>query len=183
MRSIINRKLLTAAAATGILSLTGGFALAANSAASTGGTPGPGTGHHHEVPLPASLCGKGMQLGGVAGAAVGDLCAHIDDDPGGYGDGPGHGHPKPPSTPPPSTPPTSAPPTYTPPTSTPPTSTPPTSTPPTSAPPKPELPDTGADTATLMGAAAVSAALLIGGTVMYLRGGRLVRAGRQERRH
>ncbi|WP_432816260.1 hypothetical protein [Streptomyces vilmorinianum] len=35
----------------------------------------------------------------------------------------------------------------------------------------------------VMGAAAGSAALLIGGTVVYLRAGRAARAGRSERRH
>ncbi|MER5735944.1 hypothetical protein ABT117_09735, partial [Streptomyces sp. NPDC002262] len=52
----------------------------------------------------------------------------------------------------------------------------PPSTPP-HGPDKPELPDTGSDPA-LWGAAAVSAALIIGGTVVQLRGGRLVRSRR-----
>ncbi|MBT2439437.1 hypothetical protein J7E93_04725, partial [Streptomyces sp. ISL-36] len=72
----------------------------------------------------------------------------------------------------PTHPPTTHPPTY------------PPSTPPggPGGPGKPELPDTGGDPA-LMGAAAVSAALIIGGTLVSLRAGRVVRAGRPVRRH
>ncbi|MEU2241632.1 chaplin family protein, partial [Streptomyces sp. NPDC018338] len=104
MRSIISRKVLTAAAATGILSLTGGFALAANSHAGTGDSPGPGTGSQVQAPLPADVCGKSMELGGFVAAAVGDLCAQAGE-PGGYGDEPGEpthpGEPtEPPTTPP-----------------------------------------------------------------------------------
>ncbi|MFD9031749.1 hypothetical protein ACFVZW_11460 [Streptomyces sp. NPDC059567] len=258
MRSIISRKLFTAAAATGILSLTGGFALAANSGDGPGDSPHPDTGHHLQVPLPANLCGHPVHLEGPAAVAVGDLCAHPGkDEPDGYGDDDGHENPdhpgehptkppthsepptkppttpptkpptthpptkpptthptKPPTTPPtkpPTTPPTkppttppTKPPTHSepptkPPTTHPPTKPPtkpptthPTKPPTTTAPPthpggpggpgKPELPDTGGDAA-LMGAAAVSAALLIGGSVVYLRAGRVARAGRPERRH
>ncbi|MFF9848950.1 hypothetical protein ACF1G9_08970, partial [Streptomyces litmocidini] len=84
MRSIITRKLLTAAAATGVLSLTGGFAVAANS---TGDTPGPSTGHPR-APLSVSLCGDSVKLDDITGEAVRDLCAQAVDDPEGYGDGP-----------------------------------------------------------------------------------------------
>ncbi|ALO10730.1 Secreted protein [Streptomyces venezuelae] len=148
MRSIISRKTLTAAAAAGVLSLTGGFALAANSHAGTGDSPGPGSAGHVQGPLPADVCGKDGELGELIAAAVGDLCVEAGE-PGGYGDEPTH-------------PPTTQPPTTHPPTTQPPTTTP------------PELPDTGGDSA-LMGAAAISAALIIGGTVVYLRGGRISR--------
>ncbi|MFE9739840.1 hypothetical protein ACFYMV_17555, partial [Streptomyces sp. NPDC006477] len=86
MRSIITRKLLTAAAATGVLSLTGGFAVAANS---TEDAPGPGAGHHRQVPLSMSLCGDSVQLVDIAAGAVRDHCAQAVDDPDGYGDGDG----------------------------------------------------------------------------------------------
>ncbi|MFB7366548.1 hypothetical protein ACFC05_30555, partial [Streptomyces hydrogenans] len=69
MRSIISRKVLTAAAATGLLSLTGGFALAANAHPGTGDTPGPGNGQAH-APLSPEVCGAGMDLGGYVAAAV-----------------------------------------------------------------------------------------------------------------
>ncbi|KOG14737.1 LPXTG cell wall anchor domain-containing protein [Streptomyces viridochromogenes] len=161
MRSIISRKVLTAAAATGILSLSGGFALAAGSHAGTGDGSGPAAGHA-QAPLPPEVCGESMELGGFVAEAVGDLCAHAED-PDGYGDEPTH----PPTTQPPTHPPTTHPPTTQPPTAPP---TKPT-TPPTGP---PELPDTGSDAA-LMGAAAISAALIIGGSVVYLRGGRVTR--------
>ncbi|WP_368857839.1 LPXTG cell wall anchor domain-containing protein, partial [Streptomyces venezuelae] len=45
---------------------------------------------------------------------------------------------------------------------------------PSTPPGHPELPDTGSDAA-LMGAAAISAALIVGGSVVYLRGGRIAR--------
>ncbi|MBT2439438.1 hypothetical protein J7E93_04730, partial [Streptomyces sp. ISL-36] len=89
MRSIISRKLLTAAAATGILSLTGGFAVAANSASGTGDFPAADAGQYVQVPLPANMW----------------------DDPDGYGDGPDDETPKPPTYPP-TSPPTTKPPTY-----------------------------------------------------------------------
>ncbi|MFE5982182.1 hypothetical protein ACFQ63_21025 [Streptomyces wedmorensis] len=184
MRSIISRKVLTAAAATGILSLSGGLALAAGSHAGTGDGSGPATAGHAQAPLPPDVCGESMELGGFAAEAVGDLCAHAED-PDGYGDEPTH----PPTTKPPTHPPTTKPPTH-PPTTKPPThppttkppTHPPTTKPPThppthpSTPPSgpPELPDTGSDAA-LMGAAAISAALIIGGSVVYLRGGRVTR--------
>ncbi|MFI9292672.1 hypothetical protein [Streptomyces gardneri] len=198
MRSIISRKTLTAAAAAGVLSLTGGFALAANSHAGTGDSPGPGSAGHVQGPLPADVCGKDGELGELIAAAVGDLCVEAGE-PGGYGDEPTHPpttqpptthppttqppttHPpttQPPTTHPPTTqPPTTHPPTTQPPTTHPPTTQPPTTHPPTTQPPTttpPELPDTGGDSA-LMGAAAISAALIIGGTVVYLRGGRISR--------
>ncbi|GHA71748.1 hypothetical protein GCM10010305_12410 [Streptomyces termitum] len=53
--------------------------------------------------------------------------------------------------------------------------TPPVTTPPTD---KPELPHTGTDDTALWAAGAVSAALIVGGAVLQLRGGRLVRSRR-----
>ncbi|MFD6462912.1 hypothetical protein ACFWFG_33480, partial [Streptomyces roseolus] len=112
MRSIISRKVLTAAAATGLLSLTGGLALAANAHPGTGDTPGPGNGQAH-APLSPELC-AGLDLGDYVASAVGDLCARATEEPdGGYGEEPTH----PPTTAPPTTqPPTTAPPTTHPPT-------------------------------------------------------------------
>ncbi|MFE2556455.1 chaplin family protein, partial [Streptomyces sp. NPDC059352] len=132
MRSIISRKVLTAAAATGILSLTGGFALAANSHAGTGDSPGPGAAGQVQAPLPADVCGESMELGGFVAAAVGDLCAQAGE-PDGYGDEPGeptHPPTSPPHTEPPTSPPHTEPPTS-PPHTEPPTS-PPHTEPPTS---------------------------------------------------
>ncbi|MEE1736629.1 hypothetical protein PUR49_08950, partial [Streptomyces sp. BE147] len=107
MRSIIGKRVLTAAAVSGILSLTGGFAVAANFEGNSGGTPEstPG-GHHQEIGgLPEDLCGK-LNLGGIAAQAVSDLCAPPDqasDESGSGGDGdgdPSHLTPMPPSAPP-----------------------------------------------------------------------------------
>ncbi|WP_031013086.1 hypothetical protein [Streptomyces sp. NRRL F-5727] len=152
MRSIISRKVLTAAAATGLLSLTGGFALAANAHPGTGDTPGPGNGQAH-APLSPELCGVSMDLGDYVASAVGDLCAHAAEDPdGGYGEEPGeptHPPTKPPHTHPPTQPPHTHPPTTppgeceegepeceptTPPTTQPPTTQPPHTQPPTTPP-------------------------------------------------
>ncbi|MFE7950104.1 hypothetical protein [Streptomyces sp. NPDC057426] len=202
MRSNISRKLITAAATTGILSLTGGLALAANSMSNAGHSPDPGAGHHVQVPVPVppDLCGDHAQFAHVPPSVVAELCGPShEEEPGGYGDDESTPPTKPPTTPPtkpPTTPPTKPP--TTPPTkppTTPPTkppTTPPTSTPShpggpggpgeSHGPDKPHLPDTGGDSVT-MGAAAVSAALIIGGTVVYLRAGRVAGAGRRERRH
>ncbi|MFE7806443.1 hypothetical protein ACFU51_17575 [Streptomyces sp. NPDC057430] len=202
MRSNISRKLITAAATTGILSLTGGLALAANSLSNAGHSPDPGAGHHVQVPVPVppDLCGDHAQFAHVPPSVVAELCGPShEEEPGGYGDDESTPPTKPPTTPPtkpPTTPPTKPP--TTPPTkppTTPPTkppTTPPTSTPShpggpggpgeSHGPDKPHLPDTGGDSVT-MGAAAVSAALIIGGTVVYLRAGRVAGAGRRERRH
>ncbi|MEW1694400.1 hypothetical protein [Streptomyces sp. NPDC091278] len=244
MRSIISRKVLTAAAATGILSLSGGFALAANAHHGTDDGYGTTAAGHAQAPRPADVCGEGLDLGGYVAAAVGDLCAPAEgpggygapaegpdgygapaEGPDGYGEEPTHPPTKPPTKPPthpptkpptkppthpPTTPPThpptkpptkppthppTTPPTHpptTPPTkppthppthppTTPPTTHPPT-TPPATHPPtvpptkpgEPHLPDTGSDPA-LWGAAAISAALIVGGTVVRLRGGRVSR--------
>ncbi|MFG3346601.1 LPXTG cell wall anchor domain-containing protein [Streptomyces sp. NPDC048018] len=252
MRSIISRKVLTTAAATGILSLTGGFAATVNSVAATGDSPGPDGAQHRQVPMPGNACGSHGRPGDPVAAAVADIChraarsavgggedgpqGHGDDGPGGYGDDepggygdegetpPGHtmppstppGHTMPPSTPPGHTMPPSTPPGHTMPPSTPPgehPSTPPGHSTPPSTPPgehpgppghptppghpggpggetpsapgrpsrpgdRPHLPDTGGDSATLAGAAALGVALLGGGTVLYRRGGRAARAGR-----
>ncbi|MCX4966852.1 hypothetical protein OHA98_18820 [Streptomyces sp. NBC_00654] len=93
MRSIIGKRVLTATAVSGILSLTGGFAVAAKFEGNSGGTPDPPGGHHQEIDgLPEDLCGK-LNLGGIAAQAVGDLCApphEASDESGSGGDDDGH---------------------------------------------------------------------------------------------
>ncbi|MFC8549305.1 hypothetical protein ACFUMI_17100, partial [Streptomyces sp. NPDC057273] len=143
MRSNISRKLITAAATTGILSLTGGLALAANSLSNAGHSPDPGAGHHVQVPVPVppDLCGDHAQFAHVPPSVVAELCGPShEEEPGGYGDDESTPPTKPPTTPPtkpPTTPPTKPP--TTPPTkppTTPPTQPPP--TPPTGPPTSPQ---------------------------------------------
>ncbi|MEU8621772.1 hypothetical protein, partial [Streptomyces sp. NPDC048623] len=126
MRPIISRKILTTVAATGILSLTGGFGLAINSVAATGDQSGTDPGHHAQLPVPGNVCGDHAGLGDL-GAKVADICreavesafkgggndgaepgsgsgpgpdGHGDGHGDGYGEGAGYGEGgKPPTTP------------------------------------------------------------------------------------
>ncbi|MFG2114161.1 hypothetical protein ACGFRB_16250 [Streptomyces sp. NPDC048718] len=75
MRPTITRKMLTVTAVTGLLTLSGGFALAAGSAAPAAvkDTSGHGTLAQVRLPQPAEVCGSGTQRGAIA-AAVAEIC-------------------------------------------------------------------------------------------------------------
>lgn len=125
----------------------------------THGSPGLLSGNNAQVPVdvPVNACGNSVDVIGVLSPVFGNEC----DNGVGYGDTP--------STTPPKTPPTTTP-------STPPTTTPettPPSTPPTTPrviPPgtPPMLPHTGSEG--MLAASAASAALLVGGALLYRRG-------------
>ncbi|MFJ8051086.1 chaplin [Streptomyces luteogriseus] len=183
--------MVAAAAATGILSLCGGTALADTSADGvTKDSPGAASGNTVQAPIdvPVNACGNTVDVVAALNPAFGNSCAGGADTHGGHGDGGygdddgGYGYGDTPPTKPPHTPPTKPP--HTPPTKPPHTpppgahqSTPP-ATPPgdrhTPPPPPggqeqpPSLPETGAGA--LLGAAGTSAALIGSGVVLYRRG-------------
>ncbi|MFF7738810.1 MULTISPECIES: chaplin family protein [unclassified Streptomyces] len=186
MRQTLSRGVVAAAAATGILSLCGGAALADTAADGvTTDSPGAASGNTVQAPIdvPVNACGNTVDVIAALNPAFGNSCADEADGPGGgYGDDDGgYGYGDTPPTKPPHTPPTKPP--HTPPTKPPHTpppgghqSTPP-ATPPgdryTPPPPggqeqPPSLPETGAED--LFGAAGASAALIVGGVVLYRRG-------------
>ncbi|MFD9932752.1 chaplin [Streptomyces massasporeus] len=186
MRQTLSRGMVAAAAATGILSLCGGTALADTSADGvTKDSPGAASGNTVQAPIdvPVNACGNTVDVIAALNPAFGNSCADKADSHGGYGDDDGgYGYGDTPPTKPPHTPPTKPP--HTPPTKPPHTpppgghqSTPP-ATPPvdrhTPPPPPggqeqpPRLPETGAED--LLGAAGTSAALIVAGCVLYRRG-------------
>ncbi|MES9618947.1 chaplin [Streptomyces tuirus] len=190
MRQTLSRGMVAAAAATGILSLCGGTALADTSADGvTKGSPGAASGNTVQAPIdvPVNACGNTVDVIAALNPAFGNSCADGADSHAGYGDDDGgYGYGDTPPTKPPHTPPTKPP--HTPPTKPPHTpppgghqSTPPATppaTPPvdrhTPPPPPggqeqpPSLPETGAGE--LLGAAGTSAALIVSGVVLYRRG-------------
>jgi len=136
----------------------------ASAHAETYGSPGVLSGNNVQAPVdvPVNACGNSANVVGAGNPAFGNDC---ENGPEGYGDTP----PTTPPTTPPAKPPTTprVPPTK-PPTS--PPKTPPTtpSTPPTRPGHPRSLPHTGSEG--LLAASAASAAMLIGGTVLYRRG-------------
>ncbi|MFF5957465.1 chaplin [Streptomyces luteogriseus] len=178
MRQTLSRGMVAAAAATGILSLCGGAAFADTSADGvTKDSPGAASGNTVQAPIevPVNVCGNTVDVVAALNPAFGNSCAGKADahggheDDGGYGDDDG-GYGDTPPTKPPHTPPTKPP--HTPPPgghqSTPPDDrhTPP--LPPGGQEQPPTLPETGAGA--LLGAAGTSAALIVGGVVLYRRG-------------
>ncbi|MEV5106268.1 chaplin [Streptomyces massasporeus] len=182
MRQTLSRGMVAAAAATGILSLCGGTALADTSADGVAkDSPGAASGNTVQAPIdvPVNACGNTVDVIAALNPAFGNSCADKADSHRGYGDDDGgYGYGDTPPTKPPHTPPTKPP--HTPPTK--PPHTPPPgghqSTPPvdrhTPPPPPggqeqpPRLPETGAED--LLCAAGTSAALIVTGVVLYRRG-------------
>jgi hypothetical protein len=170
--------MVAAAAATGILSLCGGTALADTAADGvTKDSPGVASGNTVQAPIdvPVNACGNTVDVVAALNPAFGNSCAGKADAHGGYGDDDGgYGDDDTPPTKPPHTPPTKPP--HTPPPgghqSTPPATppgdrhTPP--PPPGGQEQPPRLPETGAGA--LLGAAGTSAALIVSGVVLYRRG-------------
>ncbi|MFJ2111496.1 chaplin [Streptomyces sp. NPDC087850] len=96
MRDLISKGLLTAAAASGVLSMSGGYAQAADASATAVGSPGVLSGNSVQVPLdiPANICGNTIDVIGLLNPAFGNVCANVSSGPeqhhgggyeGGYG--------------------------------------------------------------------------------------------------
>src|ERR1700742_2147923 len=79
MRSSISKGLLTAAAAaTGVLSLSGGYAQATDATGTTAGSPGVLSGNNVQIPVevPVNLCGNTIDPVGLLNPAFGNACAN-----------------------------------------------------------------------------------------------------------
>ncbi|SEO92570.1 chaplin [Actinacidiphila rubida] len=147
MRQILSRSVLTVAAASGILVAAGGLASADSDADGTAaGSPGLLSGNSVEVPVevPVNVCGNSVDAAALLDPALGDTCSNGD------------------RVPPVATPPRTA--------------VPPAPVPPhRAAPPKaapPSLAETGTSGRQFGAAGATSAALLLGGAMLYRRGAR-----------
>ncbi|MFC8715739.1 chaplin [Streptomyces sp. NPDC057197] len=191
MRQTLSRGVFAAAAATSVLSLYGSAAFADSTADGvSAGSPGVLSGNTIQAPVevPVNACGNTVDAAAALNPAFGNKCANVSDhtekptpppshtpdcdDQGAYGEQPSSGaygeepSPGPCSTPPPSTPPATPPAT--------PPSTPPAThhtTPPPVEHTPPQMAETGSgNTGALIGASAVSAVLIAGGTVLYRRG-------------
>ncbi|MFD3521979.1 chaplin family protein [Streptomyces sp. NPDC058653] len=78
MRELIGKGLLTAAAASSVLSLSGGYAQATNGAAAAAGSPGLLSGNSVQAPveIPVNVCGNTVNPVGVGNPAFGNSCAN-----------------------------------------------------------------------------------------------------------
>jgi hypothetical protein len=145
MRHILSRGLLTVAAAGGVLAAAGGLASADSGAAGTAaGSPGLLSGNSLSVPVevPVNVCGNSVDAAAALNPALGDSCANA----------------RPPAAPAPTPPPHAATP----------------STPPPAPKPQADVPrmaETGTDGEQAALAGAAGAALLLGGAMLYRRGG------------
>ncbi|MEU3938041.1 chaplin [Streptomyces sp. NPDC029044] len=93
MRQTLSRGMVAAAAATGILTLCGGAALADSSADGvTKGSPGAASGNTVQAPVdvPVNACGNTVDVAAALNPAFGNSCADEADTRGGHGDR-GHG--------------------------------------------------------------------------------------------
>jgi hypothetical protein len=79
MRDLISKGLLTAAAATSVLSLGGGHAFASDAQGAATGSPGVLSGNNVQVPveIPVNLCGNTVDVVGVGNPAFGNTCANV----------------------------------------------------------------------------------------------------------
>lgn len=173
--------MFAAAAATGILSLYGGSALADTSATGAAeGSPGMLSGNTVQVPVeaPVNVCGNTIGVLAALNEASGNSCVNASGrteaqpPPSSPGDCTDDCEPAPPvvDTPTPKVPPTGKTPSPTPPTTPPPPRTDKTPPPTTVEQPgePPQLAETGGKA--LLAASAASAALIAGGTMLYRRG-------------
>jgi hypothetical protein len=146
MRQILSRSVLTVAAASGILAVSGGYASAdSDSNGTASGSPGLLSGNSVSVPVdvPVNVCGNTVDGVGALNPASGNTC--------------GNGA-RPPATTPPATPaPTKQ------------RDLPPA---PQAAPVHEDLAETGLGGKETGAAAAAAVALLLGGAVLYRRSGR-----------
>ncbi|WP_329132707.1 chaplin [Streptomyces sp. NBC_00670] len=98
MRQVTRKGLMTVAAATGVLAVTGGYAHADSAANGTASdSPGVLSGNSVQAPVhvPVNVCGNTVNVVGLLNPAAGNACAnkgggsHTGDRHGGYGDGHG----------------------------------------------------------------------------------------------
>ncbi|MFI6090285.1 chaplin family protein [Streptomyces sp. NPDC051218] len=89
MRQVTRKGLITVAAATGVLAISGGYAQA-DSGARGGASDSPGvlSGNSVQLPVdvPVNVCGNSVNVVGVLNPAMGNNCANTSDDD---GSGPG----------------------------------------------------------------------------------------------
>ncbi|MFE3604145.1 chaplin [Streptomyces sp. NPDC059142] len=83
MRDLISKGLLTAAAASSVLSLSGGYAQAADANGAAVGSPGLLSGNNVQVPLdvPVNACGNSVDVIGILNPAFGNTCANVSHPP------------------------------------------------------------------------------------------------------
>ncbi|MDQ0786082.1 chaplin [Streptomyces sp. B3I8] len=108
MRQVTRKGLMTVAAATGVLAVTGGYAHADSAANGTASnSPGVLSGNSVQAPVnvPVNVCGNTVNVIGLLNPAAGNACVnqgggshtgarhggHHGGDHGGYGDAGGHG--------------------------------------------------------------------------------------------
>lgn len=78
MRELIGKGLLTAAAASSVLTMSGGYAQATDSGATAAGSPGLLSGNSVQAPveIPVNVCGNTVNPVGVGNPAFGNSCAN-----------------------------------------------------------------------------------------------------------
>ncbi|MER5749841.1 chaplin [Streptomyces sp. NPDC002088] len=186
LRQTLSRGVFAAAAATGILSLSCGSALAdTHAAGATKDSPGVLSGNTVQVPVhvPVNLCGNTVNGIAALNSAFGNSCSNTSDKTEGYGDSDygtvddtpassgGSRTPSPTDdceTPAPTSSPTPPPTRSETPRPTPPPTRSSQTPPPADEEQPPQLAETGSKT--LLATSAASAALIMGGVMMYRRG-------------
>ncbi|MGW5096704.1 chaplin [Streptomyces nodosus] len=94
MRQATRKGLMTVAAATGVLAVTGGYAHADSSAqGAAGGSPGVLSGNSVQVPvhIPVNVCGNTVNVIGLLNPAAGNACGNTGGDHTGGGSHTGRG--------------------------------------------------------------------------------------------
>ncbi|MFE4174611.1 chaplin family protein [Streptomyces sp. NPDC056909] len=84
MRDLISKGLLTAAAASSVLSLSGGYAIAVESDGVAARSPGVLSGNSVQAPIevPVNVCGNTVDVVGVGNPAFGNGCGNASGRPG-----------------------------------------------------------------------------------------------------
>ncbi|MEV2254543.1 chaplin family protein [Streptomyces sp. NPDC050147] len=94
MRQVTRKGLITVAAATGVLAISGGYAQA-DSGARGGASDSPGVASGNSVQLPVNVplnvCGNSVNVVGVLNPAAGNNCVNTSDEGGGGNDKPSGG--------------------------------------------------------------------------------------------
>ncbi|MEU5433382.1 chaplin [Streptomyces sp. NPDC020719] len=95
MRQVTRKGLITMAAATGVIAMTGGYAHADSAAnGSASGSPGVLSGNTIQAPVhvPVNACGNTVNVIGVLNPAVGNRCVNSGGSHHGSGGATAHGH-------------------------------------------------------------------------------------------